>query len=139
MSLKIILCSSCRKSFRPEYEKDCLCNACHERKKLTDNTLLNKSTCTKCGKEKLTINFFGDKHTCRTCYRYFYEFGTYERKQKQETKIKEPISEKDRWLNKKPRKGGKSIRELNEISEYNRVYGKGAYDHYCKGRKWDKI
>ena len=32
-----------------------------------------------------------------------------------------------------------SYEELERRSEYNRVYGKGAWDHYEKGRKWDRI
>ena len=32
-----------------------------------------------------------------------------------------------------------SYEQLNKIEEYKRVYSKCAWDHYEKGRKWDKI
>lgn len=48
----------------------------------------------------------------------------------------------EKWVEEKRKHINRKILPLREVvrrQEYNRVFGKGAWDHYCKGRKWDKI
>jgi hypothetical protein len=60
---------------------------------------------------------------------------------------KEKIETQNRlWLeNNQPKdrlnriKNKLSYDEMQRRAEYERVYGKEAWMHFCKGRKWDKI
>lgn len=45
----------------------------------------------------------------------------------------------EKFLKEKKKRKGIPLEELIRRQEYQRVYGKDAWDHYCKGRKWDKI
>lgn len=50
--------------------------------------------------------------------------------------------EAQRWVNKKENKGNPNFPgwdELNRKAEYKRVFGKNAFNHYLKGKKWDFI
>lgn len=87
--------------------------------------------------------------TCFKCKRVFYRKSTrakycglctrpYGPRIEMGKKVQK-VEDLDTFLNEKKPTPSRSIKQLNNQAEYKRVYGKGAWDHYLKGRKWDKI
>lgn len=126
------ICSECRKNFRPANPYQIYCSEqCENVKKkiLEDkNDAIYNRTCNTCGLSFRRKNETARQQRCDVCIREA------KRESNRECLKKKPKKEKI----KKPKKLV-SYDELNRREEYKRVYGKGAWDHYTKGRKWDRI
>lgn len=134
------ICPRCRKIFVAEKEDQEFCQTiCADRwhgRKLPGETIKHLS-CKTCGVQFEAL--YRRKYCTHACAAHGY---AYEGDSSHKKKIKEANK---KWLNqdieknKKPRKKRLSFEEIIRRNEYNRVYGKGAWEHYEKGRKWDRI
>lgn len=101
-----------------------LCERAYEEKQ---ENLYNQN-CIECGKIFRKTQIDSHQKICYACKEV-------RKKTKYYSEKKYAIEE---WV-KKERKKGLSFEELNRRAEWKRVFGQNAWDHYCKGRKWDKI
>lgn len=150
-----LICANCNVVFVPDLKKQKECFRClteHREKKVRDEyemmrkrhfgTPIITCVCAECGKNfkkhkdlsKLTCSPVCQfKRQSRTMTK-----NTKEKKISQEQKIK---LANEKWLkDEKPEPGRKMPLEvLNRIEEKKRVFDEKGWDHYLKGRKWDKI
>lgn len=135
------LCKKCKIIFCPVYQEE-ECHSC-----ITDKLkieLLNKARigkkciCSNCGKE-----FFSGDNQYRKYCSYSCRSHSDVGLPKKNTMVteKEKIRiQNEKWLNKEnKRRKGKSLEQLNKEYEYKRVFDDEGWNHYLKGRKYDKI
>lgn len=141
---KRAFCEKCRVCFVRETEQQTHCCRClvemretQIRNQLILNTSVNPKSrekkCVACG--KIFYHYNKRKKTCSP-------FCASKRTGNKKTESKNPIEEKNKqWLTKEePKKRkGKSLSQLNKESEYKRVFSDKGWDHYLKGRRYDKI
>lgn len=124
----VVTCNECNNRFKPSNPYQLYCSEkCENVKKQLlkeKNESLFNRTCEQCGCGFRCVRENGKQKICDVC----------RRNNSRESLAKIPKKE----VEKKPRHKV-SYDELIRRSEYKRVYGKGAWDHYTKGRKWDKI
>jgi len=81
--------------------------------------------------------------TCSQCYREYYSPNYLKRCPYCTTKLYSNESRKEKIFDnlkeKKPRKKGLPLEEVIRRQEYKRVMDEDGWNHYCKGRKWDRI
>ena len=125
-------CSTCRKNYRLAYPYQIHCSdKCREidsRVGEQINRDLFNRVCDICGRCFRRPEVSSTSTTCDAC-----------KKEKIVIKYKESRpSEIEAWIKKKKRKGV-SLELLIKRQEWKRVFDEHAWDHYLKGRKWDKI
>lgn len=127
-----ITCNECNKNFKPSSPYQIYCSEqCENVKKeilqkKRESIFVRK--CIECGLTFRRVDERSYQRICETCRR------SESKKLAKENFAKLPKKEKVKNPKKKI-----SYDELIRRSEYNRVYGKGAWDHYTKGHKWDRI
>lgn len=146
------LCQKCRVVFIPEVQEQVFCFRCaceskelemknkyHEMLKRTYNSDIVDLTCGYCGNVFKCRKRLQNKFCSHSCANHLYG------RKKGADKYKKQIeNSNERWVKgikqEDNLKGkGPPMHVLNKIAEHERVYGKGAWDHYTKGRKWDRI
>lgn len=135
------ICKKCRRIFVNQ-NNNYLCNTCLENNKIDEYWekvyKSNPKNCEKCG--KLYYKPY-KKNLCINCK----EIGNADTS-KSKLKENKYLKLNKNWIEEKDlptmgKKYGKriSLERLIKNQEFKRVYGKKAWDHYEKGRKWDKI
>lgn len=138
------LCEKCRVCFVPEIPEQDHCYRCLEEKKVNwDRQHLPNAKFKRC---KHCKEIFGiiSKNTkyCSTACRHAAAANRNEKKNidytysVQQQKIAKANA---RWAEDKPKRKGASLHVLNRKAEYKRVFDDRGWDHYNKGRKWDRI
>lgn len=125
------ICSGCEKEFTPTqlYQLRCSekCNKEIEDKiNAVENKQLNRN-CEGCGKSIRKASHLGSKRQfCHEC---------------QVLKRRAMAKEKAKTIPKKESNPRKKIsyEELNRRLEYKRVMDDAGWDHYLRGRRWDRI
>lgn len=126
-------CPKCTKEFKPTKNYQIFCS--EECENYHDTFLENfnseklKGYCPGCGREVRLTNYHSSSQ-CHTC-RY-----SKIRKKVKEEQIQLSLKKNEEG---KKRKKGLSLTELNRRAEYKRVFDEDGWDHYLKGRRWDKI
>lgn len=122
------LCSGCHNQFKPVKHYQLYCSdKCEDSKKemLQDkrDSYFEKE-CVKCGDKFRRTDERSLQTVCYGCKKKYNR----EAMRKREKPIKEP--EKRKLV---------SYDELNRRSEYKRLFDESGWDHYLKGRKWNRI
>lgn len=121
-------CTKCRKSFIPSKLYQLTCSDDCEKEQQDNFVIKDKElfhgTCINC-KKKFRKTRVREK-TCYDCIKS---------RQKSNYKKKNP---EQVWLNKKKKKGT-PLHILIQKMEYKRVMDDEGWDHYLKGKKYDKI
>jgi len=135
------ICKSCKIIFCPVYQEDeCfLCISDKEKKQvLNEKKIGRECICTHCNRNFFTGSYQCKKYCSESC-RSHSPRGIPKKYKKltEEEKIK---IQNEKWMNDENKKRkGKSLEQLNKEAEYRRVFDDDGWDHYLKGRKYDKI
>lgn len=126
MIKKKIRCGRCDLEIPNPKRYQTLCEKCEESLKwLKDFNLIRK--CNKCNKEFRKTSEKSNEQICLDCKR------EYSRNVHKKTDFIKS------FLERKPKKPGLSFDELNRREEFKRAFDDKGWEHYLKGRKWDKI
>lgn len=129
---EFLVCPTCGSSFKPTQPYQLGCETCKGKieEKFEENSEKKyKRKCIHCNLYFRAVNIVSREKVCYTCKR---------QRGKEAAQTLAP-SRADLFLKEKKKRKGINYAKAIEKMEYERVYGKGAWDHYCKGRKWDKI
>lgn len=118
------ICTECRRVYALDSSESTVCAECKMHLQDQANSIPNRS--------------------CKSCYRFFYSPNNivlcpfcHAKGYKTSTKTGKVY---DNDQPKRKRRGnGLSLRELNRRMEYKRVMDDEGWDHFNRGRKWDKI
>lgn len=138
------LCEKCRVCFVPEIPEQVQCYRCLEEKKVNwDRQHLPSAQFKRCRhcKEVFGVLSKSTKYcsdACRSNARY----ARQDKKKSNapyEKRLDAIAKANTRWLEDKPKKNPLSPNELNRRAEYKRVFDDKGWDHFNKGRRWDRI
>ena len=131
-------CKKCRMVFVRDQNEQVYCNPCligeTYNKMFPESKNGHKITCQGCG-QVFEAQYKGRKFCSQFCRKL--PNPTDELTDEERFEM-----EAQRWVNKKENKGNPNFPgwdELNRRAEYKRLFGKNAFNHYLKGRKWDFI
>lgn len=134
------ICPVCHRVFVKETYGQKYCYGCTKNEEYRQFSLScphgKIKTCPSCGKEFKTID---KKKYCSDVCSTFVKRGRPPSKENKKTSIEEA---NDKWVKRVPKdnKGNRvCFEELIRRDEYKRVFGKNSWNHYLKGRKWNKI
>jgi len=134
------ICPNCKRVFAKETKDQVYCGYLCEQYfqgKTCPGTSYKQKYCKVCGRGFLKSDFY--KYCSNACKTEQNKGST---RLRHEEKIKKA---NERWLNRTeedhPLKNvkRKSFKKKIAEMEYQRLYAKDAWDHYIKGRKWDRI
>lgn len=134
------ICENCRVVFVKEKEdqKFCsyLCEKRHEGEGIPGQSLA-KYECQNCGR---IFNNYNPRRWCSDfCRKQMNKPGKVSEDHK--SKVQNRLWIENRQIHHQVQKNKHrlSYEEMERRAEIKRVFGKGAWDHYEKGRKWDRI
>lgn len=118
-------CEICARIYSIESSNEHHCFECKSMIEIQKNCVPNHC-CVKCGRNYYSPNSPKNCHFCAV---------------KQSSQRTNPLTEnrKNPIDITKKKKRRRSLQELNKIAEHKRVWDDSGWDHYLKGRKWDKI
>lgn len=140
-------CNKCRVCFVKEYQNQPMCYRCLteavQRKKRDQYV---RSRCLK-GKERICEccgkKFFESRNrkTCSSGCRYKLVADKKRKIEESLVESKKIQDANEKWLigDTKKKKKGKTLEQLDKEAEYKRVFDDKGWNHYLKGRKYDKI
>jgi len=128
-------CSFCSKPFKIKNSFNIYCSdICQEsvNKKIKEKTHQSEYyICKDCGLEFKCTHYKTNTLKCTPCQ------AAIRKKKVEQEKVKRNL---ENLKNPKEKKLPKlSVQEANRRLEFKRVMDKGAWDHYLKGRNWDRI
>jgi hypothetical protein len=130
-------CPQCDKEFKPIKNFQIFCHAyCEDKYNVKAKQIEEKrltTECTLCRRKIRKPNESSRGCICETC-----KFSK-KRESNEIVRIRR-LKERAEIREKQPSKKKKiSYDELNRRAEYKRVFDDSGWDHYLKGRKWDRI
>lgn len=127
---KTLSCAACGQPFEVKKNYQMFCSeACESQKTQIMNEISEKrltGTCLGCGLNFRQVDAVKRKYYCYSCTKYKQKIN----REKHPPKKKPPSNKKRKKV---------SYDELNRRSEYKRVFDDKGWDHYLKGRRWDRI